>query len=102
MEQGITTGTTETTFSPNAIVTRSQITAFLYRSVQATGGGFQGAWMFRIPFTDLPEWAFEPIAWCYMKNITTGTTETTFSPDQPCTRGQIVTFLYRAFAESEN
>ena len=102
IEQGITTGTTETTFSPNAIVTRAQITAFLYRSVQATGGGFQGAWMFRIPFTDLPEWAFESIAWCYMKNITTGTSETTFSPDQPCTRGQIVTFLYRAFAESEN
>ena len=58
--------------------------------------------LFRIPFTDLPEWAFESIAWCYMKNITTGTSETTFSPDQPCTRGQIVTFLYRAFAESEN
>lgn len=102
VEQGITTGTTETTFSPNATVTRAQIAAFLYRSVQATGGGFQGAWMFRIPFTDLPEWAFEAIAWCYMKGITTGTSETTFSPDQPCTRGQIVTFLYRAFAEQEN
>ena len=102
VEQGITTGVTETTFAPYAIVTRAQIAAFLYRSVQANGGGFQGAWMFYIPFRDLPDWAFESIAWCYMKGITTGTSQTTFSPDQPCTRGQIVTFLYRAFAESEN
>ncbi|MBQ4577461.1 MAG: S-layer homology domain-containing protein [Clostridia bacterium] len=102
VEQGITTGISETAFAPHATVTRAQMAAFLYRGVQAAGGGFQGAWMFRIPFTDLPEWAFEAIAWCYMKGITTGTSETTFSPDQPCTRGQIVTFLYRAFAEQEN
>lgn len=102
VEQGITTGISETAFAPHATVTRAQMAAFLYRGVQAAGGGFQGAWMFRIPFADLPEWAFEAIAWCYMKGITTGTSKTTFSPDQPCTRGQIVTFLYRAFAEQEN
>ena len=100
VEKGITTGTTDTTFSPDAPCTRAQIVTFLYRNIQAEGGGFQGAWMFRLPFTDMPDWAFEPIAWCYMKGITTGTTDTTFSPDAPCTRGQIVTFLYRSFAEN--
>ena len=102
VERGITNGTSETMFSPTDTVTRAQIAAFLYRNEQANGGGFQGAWMFRIPFTDLPDWAFESIAWCYMKDITNGTSETTFSPDAPCTRGQIVAFLYRTFAEQEN
>ena len=95
VEQGITTGTTETTFSPNAYCTRAQIVTFIYRNVQANGGGFQDAWAFRLPFTDTPEWAYESIAWCYMKGITAGTSETTFSPDAKCTRAQIVTFLWR-------
>lgn len=103
VERGITKGTGDgSTFAPGTPCTRAQIVTFLYRNVQAAGGGFQGAWMFRIPFADLPDWAFESVAWCYMKGITAGTSETTFSPDQPCTRGQIVTFLYRAFAEQEN
>lgn len=100
LENGITTGTGDgSTFSPDTIVTRAQIVTFIYRSVQANGGGFQGAWMFRLPFTDAPDWAFEAIAWCYMNDITTGTSDTTFSPDASCTRAQIVTFLYRHFAD---
>ena len=99
LEQGITVGTSATTFSPDAPCTRAQMATFLYRNEQANGGGFTGAWMFRLPFTDVPEWAFEPIAWCYKEGITAGTSATTFSPDAPCTRAQMVTFLYRYFGK---
>lgn len=96
MEQGITSGTTPTTFSPDDSCTRAQAASFLYRKEKAEGGGFTGAWMFRLPFADVPEWCYEAIAWCYMNEITGGTAETTFSPDDSCTRAQIVSFLYRA------
>ena len=95
VENGITTGTSAAAFSPDDICTRAQIASFLYRLVQSEGGGFTGAWMFLLPFSDTPDWAYEAIAWCYQKNITSGTTATTFSPDAPCTRAQIVTFLWR-------
>ena len=96
-ERGITSGTTATTFSPNATVTRAQAVTVIYRNVQAQGGGFTGSWMFPCPFTDVPADAyyFESVQWCAMKNITSGTSADTFSPDAPCTRSQIVTFLYR-------
>ncbi len=95
VEAGITKGTRETAFSPDAPCTRAQIVSFLYRMIQSEGGGFTGLWMFRLPFTDTPDWAYEAIAWCYQKGITAGTTATTFSPDAGCTRAQIVTFLWR-------
>ena len=95
VENGITTGTSAAAFSPDDICTRAQIASFLYRLVQSEGGGFTGAWMFLLPFSDTPDWAYEAIAWCYQKNITSGITATTFSPDAPCTRAQIVTFLWR-------
>ena len=95
VETGITTGTSAAAFSPDEICTRAQIASFLYRLIQSEGGGFTGAWMFLLPFSDTPAWAYEAIAWCYQKNITSGTTATTFSPDAPCTRAQIVTFLWR-------
>ena len=97
VEQGITTGTSATTFSPDAACTRAQMATFIYRCEQANGGGFTGAWMFLLPFNDAPEWAYEPIAWCYKEGITSGTSATTFSPDAPCTRAQMMTFLYRFF-----
>ena len=95
VENGITKGTGEAAFSPDETCTRAQIVSFLYRMIQSEGGGFTGAWMFRLPFTDAPDWAYEAIAWCYQKGITAGTTATTFSPNAPCTRAQIVTFLWR-------
>ena len=95
VENGITTGTSKTAFSPDTPCTRAQIVSFLYRLVQSEGGGFTGAWMFLLPFSDTPDWAYEAVAWCYQKGITSGTTATTFSPDAPCTRAQIVTFLWR-------
>ena len=92
---GITGGTGEGRFSPDAACTRGEIVTLLYRYLQSKGEGFTGNWMFLLPFTDVPEWCYEAVAWCYMKNITEGTSATTFSPNDPCTRAQIVTLLYR-------
>ena len=96
---GIVTGLTETTFGTNGVCTRAQAAAMIYRCAQAQGKGFTGAWMFHLPFTDVPEWAYESVAWCYMNGVTTGMSETSFAPDNDCTRAQIVTFLWRAFSK---
>ena len=96
---GIVTGLTETTFGTNGVCTRAQAAAMIYRCAQAQGKGFTGAWMFHLPFTDVPEWAYESVAWCYMNSVTTGVSETTFAPGNDCTRAQIVTFLWRAFSK---
>ena len=96
---GIVTGLTETSFDPNGACTRAQAAAMIYRHAQAQGKGFTGAWMFLLPFTDVPEWAYESVAWCYMNSVTTGVSETSFAPGNDCTRAQIVTFLWRAFSK---
>ena len=93
VENGITNGTTATTFSPNAGCTRAQIVALICRSQQGTPAAGD------LPFTDVPAWAYDAIAWSYQQGIVKGTTETTFSPNALCTRGQIVTFLYRALSK---
>ena len=92
---GIVTGLTETSFDPNGACTRAQAAAMIYRHAQTQGKGFTGAWMFLLPFTDVPEWAYESVAWCYMNGVTTGVSETSFAPGNDCTRAQIVTFLWR-------
>ena len=94
---GIVTGLTEMTFGTNDVCTRAQAATMIYRYAQAQGKGFTGAWMFLLPFTDVPEWAYESVAWCYMNGVTTGVSETAFAPSNDCTRAQIVTFLWRAF-----
>ena len=96
---GIVTGLTETTFDTDSVCTRAQAAAMIYRCTQAQGKGFTGAWMFHLPFTDVPEWAYESVAWCYMNSVTTGVSETSFAPGNDCTRAQIVTFLWRAFSK---
>ena len=96
---GIVTGLTETTFGTDSVCTRAQAAAMIYRCTQAQGKGFTGAWMFHLPFTDVPEWAYESVAWCYMNSVTTGVSETSFAPGNDCTRAQIVTFLWRAFSK---
>ena len=96
---GIVTGLTETTFGTDGVCTRAQAAAMIYRCAQAQGKGFTGAWMFHLPFTDVPEWAYESVAWCYMNGVTTGVSETSFAPGNDCTRAQIVTFLWRAFSK---
>ena len=96
---GIVTGLTETTFGTDSVCTRAQAAAMIYRCAQAQGKDFTGAWMFHLPFTDVPEWAYESVAWCYMNGVTTGVSETFFAPGNDCTRAQIVTFLWRAFGK---
>ena len=96
---GIVTGLTETTFGTNGVCTRAQAATMIYRYAQAQGKGFTGAWMFHLPFTDVPEWAYESVAWCYMNSVTMGVSETSFAPGNDCTRAQIVTFLWRAFGK---
>lgn len=96
---GIVTGLTETTFGTDSVCTRAQAAAMIYRCAQAQGKGFTGAWMFHLSFTDVPEWAYESVAWCYMNGVTTGVSETSFAPGNDCTRAQIVTFLWRAFSK---
>ena len=96
VEQGITTGTTATTFSPEATCTRGQVATFLWRACGKPAP--QGS---ENPFTDVSEtvYYYEPILWAVENGITNGTGNGKFSPEDSCTRGQIVTFLYRALAE---
>ena len=101
VENGITKGTSDTAFSPNATCTRAQIMTFIYRSEQAQGGGMQGAWMFQNPFSDvdLESYYGEAVMWAVANGVTSGTSDTTFSPNANCTRAQIVTFLYRCLGD---
>ena len=94
-ENGITTGSTPTTFSPNAVCTRSEVVTFLWRAdfplKQLSGS---------VAFTDVDrdDFFWYPVKWAVEEDITTGTSATTFSPMLTCTRAQVVTFLYRFFS----
>ena len=90
---GITGGTTATTFSPNNPCTRAHAVTFLWRAA-----GEPEPKTTAMPFTDVAEGAYyyNAVLWAMENGITEGTTETTFSPDAPCTRAQIVTFLWRS------
>ena len=91
VENGITKGTSETRFSPDATCSRAQIVAFLWRSEKSPAAGS------RNPFADVKSTAYyaDAVLWAVREDITKGTTSTTFSPDADCTRAQIVTFLWR-------
>ena len=87
---GITTGTSTTEFSPDQTLTRAQIAAFLWH---LDGSPMPDAdHSFRDVVTG---WQQDPVSWMSTEEITTGTSETTFSPDQTLNRAQLVTFLYR-------
>ena len=94
VEQGITSGTSTTTFSPAASCTRAQVATFLWRteSSPAVSGGAS--------FADVADNTYytNAVIWAANSGVTSGTSATTFSPDAVCTRAQIVTFLYRALA----
>ena len=92
VENGITKGTTATTFSPEQNCSRAQIVTFLWRSEKSPAAGTVN------PFTDVKASAYyaDAVLWAVKKDVTKGTTATTFSPNDNCTRAQIVTFLYRA------
>ena len=90
VENGITLGTGDGTFSPNATCTRAQSVTFLYRALGTAPTTVNG-------FTDVAADAFyaDAVAWAVESGVTNGTTDSTFSPNNGCTRAQIVTFLYR-------
>jgi len=94
VEQGITKGTSDTTFTPNATCTRAQIVTFLWRSQKSPAADGVN------PFTDVAADAYyaSAVLWAAENGITGGTTAATFSPSSNCTRAQIVTFLYRAYS----
>ena len=91
VENGITKGTSNTTFSPNMTCSRAQIVAFLWRSEKSPAAGTAN------PFADVKSTVYyaDAVLWAVKEDITKGTTNTTFSPDADCTRAQIVTFLWR-------
>lgn len=94
LSQGITTGTADGKFSPNAPCTRAQSVTFLFRASKASADGAPA-------FSDVAADAYyaEAVKWATDNGITNGTTSSTFSPAGGCTRAQIVTFLWRLYAE---
>ena len=95
-EPQITNGKTATTFGPDDPCTRGHVVTFLWRAA-----GEPEPKSTKTPFTDLKPGAFyeKAVAWAVEEGVTKGTTETTFGPEETCTRGQVVTFLNRATAE---
>lgn len=94
LSQGITTGTADGKFSPNAPCTRAQSVTFLFRASKASADGAPA-------FSDVAADAYyaEAVKWATDNGITNGTTSSAFSPAGGCTRAQIVTFLWRLYAE---
>ena len=95
VENNVTTGTSATTFSPDATVTRGQSVTFLWRANTSPAAASASA------FTDIAASAYyaSAVNWAVENNVTNGTSTTTFAPNADCTRAQIVTFLYRAMAK---
>ncbi len=91
VENKITTGTTDTTFEPEAVCTRAQVATFLWRAAKSPAATAEN------PFADVKDDAYyaKAVAWAVEKKITSGTDANHFSPDENCTRAQIVTFLFR-------
>ena len=98
VELGITSGTSPTTFSPNKTCTRGQIVTFLWKALKSPEPSSANN-----PFTDVKEsdYFYQPVLWAKENKITSGTSATTFSPMNPCTRGQIMTFLWIALGRPE-
>lgn len=92
-ENGITDGTSATTFSPDAGCTRAQIVTFLWRAAGSPAPESSAN-----PFTDVEagSYYYDAVLWAVEQGITKGTSATAFSPDTVCTRSQTVTFLYRS------
>jgi len=94
-ESGVTSGTSATKFSPNDVCTRGQIVTFLWRAQSGKKVSASN------PFKDVKksDFYYNAVLWAVKNGVTTGTSKTTFGPSENCTRGQIVTFLYRAVAK---
>jgi hypothetical protein len=94
-ENGITKGTSDTTFSPDDTCTRAQVVTFLWRYEQEPEAAQAET------FTDVAADAYyaKAVAWAVAHGITKGTGDGRFSPDETCVRSQVVTFLYRDSTE---
>ena len=92
-DNGIASGTSRFTFSPDAVCTRAQTVTFLWRAAGSPLPRYRVS-----PFTDVHsyDYYYEAVLWAVEQGITTGLTATTFGPDETVTRGQVATFLYRA------
>ena len=92
VDNGITSGTSAVTFSPDAVCTRAQMMTYLWRAAGSPSASAAN------PFTDLSagDYYYDAVLWAVEKGITGGTSATTFSPNAPVTRGQTMTFLWRA------
>lgn len=97
VENGITQGATDTTFDPNAVCTRGQIVTFLYRTAKLADPEIE-IYLEECPFEDVTDEAYyyDAVLWAVDYWITEGVSDTAFDPNGTCTRGQIVTFLYRS------
>ena len=97
VERGVTNGTTDTTFGPDETVTRAQMVTFLWRAhgTPKTAGGN--------PFADVgaDAYYYDAVLWAVARGVTNGTTDTAFSPNDPVTRAQAVTFQWRAAGSPE-
>lgn len=93
VKNGIASGTDAKHFSPDAACTRGQAVTFLWRAA-----GCPAPALAENPFADVKptDYCYDAVLWAVQTGVAKGTSRTTFSPDAPCTRGQIVTFLYRA------
>lgn len=98
VHKGITNGMTQTTFVPNSNCTRGQIVTFLWRAMGEPEAKAQ-----QVAFTDVKEGAYyyDAVLWAVENGITTGMTAKSFAPDDPCTRAQAMTFLWRAMGKPE-
>ena len=95
-ENGIVTGYSSGSFGPDDIVTREQLATILYRYVQHTGGGFQGAWAFPLDYADaaqVSDWAYEAMCWCTMKGIISGVGGNRLNPQGSATRAEVAQIL---------
>lgn len=92
-QEGVTGGTSDTLFAPNAGCTRAQAVTFLWRAASSPEPKSAD-----LPFTDVPADAYyaKAVAWAVKNGVAKGVSETAFAPDAGCTRAQIVTFLWRA------
>ncbi|MCI7472864.1 MAG: S-layer homology domain-containing protein [Clostridiales bacterium] len=95
-EKGIVTGYSDSVFAPDDTMTREQLATVLYRYVQYTGGGFQGAWAFPLDYADADQvsaWAYEAMCWCTMKGIINGVGGNTLNPQGSATRAEVAQIL---------
>jgi hypothetical protein len=97
VEKGITNGISATAFGPNNPCNRAQVVTFLWRAAGSPEPKSQNN-----PFTDVASGSFyeKPVLWAVENGITNGTSATTFGPNEPCNRAQVVTFLWRAAGQT--